>query len=340
MSNTNTSSRKDVRALWVGIAFGLVITVAIWALDPLLADIALLPDQGASWYYWKLPDPTVWTRFSAWGLYFAHQIAFWWMIWYSQKNKSKYTTGLHKFNFGALALNGVFVLLRVAQTHFWYDGLAQDVSIWSSQGSVIILLVWVLIMENSRRGMFFGRKAPISSEVNRFARKYHGYFFAWATVYTFWYHPTVSTPGHLLGFFYMFLLLLQGSLFFTRIHINKYWTFVQEIMVLIHGTIVAVYQGAGLWPMFAFGFGAIFVITQLYGLGLKKWQEYAFVVVYVLTALYVYNGRLIQGVLEIIRIPAIDYILVFVLAGIFWLIIKVMKFFKNRRNRTLAASVS
>jgi len=333
MSTKTTSNRKDVRTLWIGIAFSLAITAAIWALDPLLARIELLPDQGMAWYYWKLPDPTFWTRFSAWGLYFAHQIAFWWMIWYSQKEKSKYTTGLHKFNYWALGLNAAFILLRVVQTHLWYDGLAQDVSIFSSQGSVIILLVWILIMENSRRGMFFGKKAPISKEINRFARKYHGYFFAWATVYTFWYHPSVSTPAHLWGFFYMFLLLLQGSLFFTRIHINKYWTFVQEFTVLIHGAIVAYFQGNGMWPMFAFGFGGIFIITQLYGLGLKKWQHRTFIGIYVLTALYVYNGRWIQGFLEVIRIPAIDYILVFVLAGIFWLIIKAMALFKQKRAK-------
>ena len=78
-------------------------------------------------------------------------------------------------------------------------------------------------------------------------------------------------------------------------------------------------QGAGMWPMFAFGFGAIFILTQLYGLGLKAWQRWIFIGIYVISALYVYNGRLVEGFLEIIRIPAIDYILVFVLAGIFWL---------------------
>jgi len=51
----------------------------------------------------------------------------------------------------------------------------------------------------------------------------------------------------------MFLLLLQGSLFFTRIHVNKYWSFAQEFVVLVHGAIVSVYQGWDLWPMFAFG---------------------------------------------------------------------------------------
>jgi hypothetical protein len=319
--------RNDIQTLWIGIGFSLIVVALIWALDPLLAGIELLPDTGYSWYYWKLPEPTFWTRFSAWGFYFAHQIAFWWTIWYSQKNKAKYSTGLHKFNFWALGVNAAFILLRVLQTHLWYDGLAQDVSIFSSQGSVIVLLVWVLLMENSRRGLFFGKKAPISQEINRFARKYHGYFFAWATVYTFWYHPTVATPGHLWGFLYMFLLLLQGSLFFTRIHINKYWTFVQEFTVLVHGTLVAVFQGNGLWPMFAYGFGTIFIVTQLYGLGLKKWQQWGFIAFYLLSALYVYNGRLLEGFMEIIRIPAIDYILVFVLAGVFWLIIRVMALF-------------
>lgn len=328
--STTSNKRQDTSALWLGIVFSLGVTLLIWALNPLLAKIELLPDTGYSWYYWKLPNPTIWTRFSAWGLYFAHQIAFWWMIWYSQKNKAKYTTGLHNFNYWALGLNAVFILLRVLQTHLWYDGLAQDVSIFSSQGSVIVLLVWVLVMENNRRGMFFGKKVPISNEITRFARKYHGYFFAWATVYTFWYHPTVSTPAHLAGFLYMFLLLLQGSLFFTRIHVNKYWNFVQEFTVLVHGTIVAVFQANGLWPMFAYGFGGIFILTQLYGLGLKSWQRWTFIGIYVASALYVYNGRLIEGFLEIIRIPAIDYILVFVMAGIFWLIIKLMGAFQKQ----------
>ncbi len=41
------------------------------------------------------------------------------------------------------------------------------------------------------------------------------------------------TNGHLIGFFYMFLLMLQGSLFFTRIHVNRWWTLIQEFLVLV-----------------------------------------------------------------------------------------------------------
>lgn len=62
--------------------------------------------------------------------------------------------------------------------------------------------------------------------------------------------------------FYMFLLLLQGSLFFTRIHTNRWSTVAQEVIVLAHGVLVAVMQDNELWRMFALGLGGIFVITR------------------------------------------------------------------------------
>jgi hypothetical protein len=325
----STTKRFDTLALWGGIAFSLGFTALIWWAGVRLDSVSLLPDQGASWYYWKLPSPTFWTRATSWGLYLAHQLSIWGLIVYAQKHRPKYTTGLHKVNLLALGVNAVFILLHFAQTHFLYDGLAQDVSIWSSQISVIILLIWVILMENPRRGMFFGKKVPISKEITRFARKYHGYFFAWATIYTFWYHPMVSTPGHLFGFLYMFLLLLQGSLFFTRIHVNKWWTLVQELTVLFHGTLVAVMQGNNLWPMFAFGFAGMFVITQMHGLGLSRSVRLTILLAFIGAALLVYNGRDLVSLNEIVRIPLIEYLSTFALAGIFaiglWLVKKFRK---------------
>ncbi len=311
--------------MWIGILFSILFTGLIWWLSPLLNQIQLAPDQGPSWYYWKLPNPTFWTRATAWGFYLLHQISMWGLIYYAQTRVKKYSTSLHKVNYLALGLNAFFILLRVLQTHLWYDGLAQDVSIWSSQASVIILLVWVLLMENNRRGMFFGKRFPVSKEIIRVARKYHGYLFAWATIYTFWYHPTIATSGHLAGFLYMFLLLLQGSLFFTRIHINRWWTFFMEVGVLIHGTIVAIYQGANLWPMFAFGFGGVLVVTQMHGLKLAKWVRWAILGVYIGAVLVVYSDRGWANLNEIIRIPLIEYIAVLVLAGLLWLGIWVTK---------------
>ena len=305
------------RALGLGVLFSLAFTALIAWAGYRLDSIPLLPDQGASWYYWKLPSPTFWSRASVWGLYLAHQLAAFGLIFYAQRRVGKYTSGLHKVNVVALGANALFILLHFVQTHLWYDGLAQDVSIWSSQGSVIVLLVWILLMENPRRGLFFGKRAPVSKEIVRFARKYHGYFFAWAVVYTFWYHPMVSTLGHLIGFLYMFLLMLQGSLFFTRVHMNRVWTFALEFSVLIHGTLVAVMQGNGIWPMFAFGFGGVFVITQMHGLGLSRLMRGLLLAAYVGAVLWVYSDRGWVQLNEIIRIPVIDYVAVFVLAGLF-----------------------
>ena len=318
MLSRNPNDRIDLIVLWGGIIFSLAFSGLIWWAGGRLNGIELLPDQGVSWYYWKLPNPTFWTRATAWTFYLAHQVSIWMLIYLAQKNKLKYSTHLHKVNILALGANAFFIGLHFLQTHIWYDGLAQDVSIFSSQGSVIVLLVWVMLMENSRRGLFFGKKVPIWKEVIRFARKYHGYFFAWATIYTFWYHPMVSTSGHLIGFLYMFFLLLQGSLFFTPIHINKWWMFVNEFSVLIHGTLVAVMQGNGIWPMFAFGFGGVFIITQMHGLGLPRWARWAFLCVYIGLAIWVYSERGWAKLNEIIRIPVIDYLAVFVLAGLFW----------------------
>jgi len=329
--NDKRITRQDTTALVIGIFGSLAFVILIWILGPKLDSIQLAADQGASWYYWKLPNPTFWTRATAWGFYLLHQFSFWGLIYYAQTKVKKYSTKMHWVNYAALAVNALFILLRVLQTHLWYDGLAQDVSIWSSQVSVIILLVWVLLMENQRRGLFFGKSVPLSKDLIRFARKYHGYFFAWATVYTFWYHPTIATSGHLIGFLYMFLLLLQGSLFFTRIHINRWWMLFQEVAVLVHGTLVAIMQGNGMWPMFAFGFGGVFVITQMHGLKIPKWLRWIFLGVYIALALFVYSRRELSMIHQVMWIPVIDYLAVFLLAGVLWVFMKVFnKFSANR----------
>ena len=299
--------------LWAGVVFSALFTLLIWALDFRLSSIEILPDSGAAWYYWKLPAPTFWTRATSWGFYLAHQLAIWGIIYYVQTyRKHLYTNGIHKANIVALAANAFFIFLHLIQTHIWYDGLAQDTPIWSSQGAVIVLLVWVLLMENNRRGRFFGRLAPFPKEVIRFARANHGYFFAWAIIYTFWFHPSVSTSGHLIGFFYMFLLLLQGSLFYTRIHTNRWWTFTLELAVLVHGTVVAVMQGNGL--------------------GLSLRVRLLILAGFVASALFTYGQLGWARLNEIVRIPLIEYAAVFLLAGIFWLGLRTARTVKQLRQ--------
>lgn len=149
--------RGDVFALWLGIAFSALFTGIIWLTGDALKAFPHLPDQGASWYFWKLPAPTLMSEITSWSFYALHQVIVWGLIWYAQTHVKKYTSGLHPINMVALGVNAFFILLHFVQTHIWYDGLAQNVSIFSSQGSVIVLLIWVLLMENNRRGLLFGK---------------------------------------------------------------------------------------------------------------------------------------------------------------------------------------
>ena len=105
-----------------------------------------------------------------------------------------------------------------------------------------------------------------------------------------------STGGHLLGTLYTLLIMLQGSLFFTRVHLNKWWMFTQEALVLVHGTMVAYLDNIrqpelpSVWRMFFFGFAALIVVTQMYGLGLKRWQRWSVIAAFVIGIGVAYNG--------------------------------------------------
>ena len=194
-------------------------------------------------------------------VYALHQITIWGLIYAAQHQRLSYIKGLHPINQLALGANIFFVALHILQTKIWYDGLAPDVPLVSSLGSVALMLVLVLIMENQRRGLVLGKPAPFIEDMGRVLRKYHGYYFSWAVIYTFWYHPIETTLGHVMGTMYILLLILQGSLFYTRNHLNRWWTLTLETMVIVHAVLVAMvtsHQGAEQAAFFFFGFAAIF----------------------------------------------------------------------------------
>lgn len=304
---------KEKRAFLVSLGFAILSVALIGLLGYRLDGIELLPDTGAAWYYWKLPERDALTMWIVWGIYLIHQVSVWVLIYKLQhSNKDQ----RWHYNLWLMIINGVFIILHILQTHIWYDGLAQDVPVMSSQGSVIVMLVLILIIENNRRGLFFGKSVKGFKNITIFIRKYHGYFIAWALIYTFWYHPTISTAGHLFGFFYMFLLMIQMSFVKTGIHNNKYFKFALEVLVLAHGTAVAVLQANNMWPMFAFGFGFMAVVTQVYGIGLPVWARRAIQGLYLIGVTIVFAGftghREISDIHQITWIPIIEYLLVFV----------------------------
>jgi hypothetical protein len=306
------------QALVASVVAGVAVTALIAASDRWLFRPELLPDEGSWWYLWQRPERSTVVMAVVWTLYVVHQVGFWGLIWYGQRRVGRYTSKLHRVNVLALAWNAVFVAVHFGQTQLGYDGLAQDVPIWTSQWSVIVLLVWILLMEEDRRGLFFGRPVPTPGGVDtrRWVRKYHGYYFAWASVYTFWFHPMETTTGHLVGFLYMFLILVQGSLFLTRAHLERRWTIILEVMVLFHGALVAVNSPKQLWFQFGWGFAAVFVVTQMHGLGLPRWAKWAIGLGYVVSATAVVAWFGTERLAQLPRVPVAEYVAVFVLAGL------------------------
>jgi len=261
---------------WWGLSFCAMAMGLVFAFAPYSTPDMFAEDKGDFWYYWQLKDATAWTRLSAWVPYVIHNVAIWFLIWRAQQVRPRYIFGLHSFNVWALAINAFFILVHIAQTKLFYDGLAQDVHEATSMMSVVLMVFMIYIMEHKRRGIFFGKKIPVKAidSVGGALKRYHGYYFSWAIIYTFWYHPFEMTSGHLAGFAYMFLLLMQSSLFFTRYHTNRVWTMLLETLFLVHGALVAAFlmnpDDHTFWSMFLFGGMAVFLITHLHGMGLSS----------------------------------------------------------------------
>ena len=310
------------KVLLLSVSAAVALTALIFAMSPLLEPFRaiLLPDAGPAWYFWKLPAPGLWATVSMWVLYGLHQITVWVLIRrLQQQQKPLHPGGVGKYNVALLAVNGAFILLHMVQTALFYDGLAQYVPVFSSQGSVIVMLVFMLILAAGQRGLFFGKKIHLPKEGLQFIRRNHGYYIAWALVYTFWFHPVESTWGHVLGFFYMYLLMIQMSMAYTPVHVNLKWITALELIVGLHGATVALQGGSTIWSMFAFGFLMMFVVTAQYGVIRAKWLKIAFTALYFASALAVYanifgTGQNLVMIHQITWIPAILYGLVFVFA--------------------------
>ena len=319
---------KDRNVADYGIILAVIVCLGIIALGTFLDTHYILaaPNlaEGGFFYDWQRADPDFWSRATIWVGFAVHLLAVWLCIYYAQKHYTKYTDKLRGANWAALGVNTLFIGLHYLQTIFFYDGIAQDLPSWTAQFTVIMMLFVILAMENRRRGIFFGKKVNFKQEFYHWLREYHGFAFSFAVIYTFWFHPMVPTLGHLGGFIHVILVMIQGSLFFTKMHLNKYWKFMMEIIVLPHAALVALNQGGGLVYMFLFGFMTMFIVTQMHGLGLKRPIKLAFSAGFVLSVLFTYLIlRQPYQINEVIRIPAVLYLMVFCMYGIWWLIAKV-----------------
>jgi hypothetical protein len=303
---TTDKSHSLKRSFIIALIASAALTGLIAALGPLLASVPHLPDQGPAWYFWKLPAPSFWSRFTSWGLYALHQLSVWTLVFLSMREGS-HPKRLSRLNVAFLLVNLLFILLHVLQTHIWYDGLAQDVPIWTSQYSVIVMLVLMLVMLNPRRGLILGLKVPFGERGLAFVNRWHGLYISWALVYTFWFHPMEGSVGLLWGFFYMFLLLTQLSFANTKIHFAIAWVTALEFLVGIHGPVIALQNGYASWPMFAAGFLFMTVFTQQFGFRLPWWGRALIFAAYAAGVGVMYAERGFGRLYEVLFIPVALY---------------------------------
>lgn len=355
-------------ALWLGVSFLVMLNALIvlcahlhWADDSggvcVLGDVTnsteyatipnyagcrqgsssrFLPDQGAWWYYWRLPEPTVASRLFVWASYVCHQTAAWTHQYHTQKRmmaepeQTRYSPTLRPFNVQQMAIHAFFHLLHLLQTHTTYDGLHGDVSFQSSQASVIALIGVVLAMEAPKRGMVLGIPSHrgLTKAGMYVVRKYHGYVFQYAAIFTFWCHPMEPLWGFLMGFSHTGMLMLQAGLMYTTAHKNPYWRCVLEGWVTVHATAIAMQTLPG-WQQFFFGFLALLCLSQLPGLpALRAVRGARGVALRALPAAgfaagfggwYVARGR--AGgtrVMAIFGIPMAEYLVAFAVPFVLW----------------------
>jgi len=307
-----------IRPLLAGVVFAGLSTLVIGLTASGLSGFETIGPGAPFAYPWRLVEPTTLGAVTAWLGYALHNLAAWGVIWAARRERPAWDTRLRRWNWWMVGVHALFVPLHIVQSQVAYDGLARDVPEITALGSVALMLMVVLILEAPRRGLILGWKPNWPQGFLRVVREYHGYLFTWALIYTFWYHPTEGTAGHLVGFFYLLLLLWQSVLLFHRAHRDRRWTLFLELLVIPHGVAVAVLQGQGLWPMFLWGFGSIFLLTQVYGLGLTTPRRRALVAagVVAMVGTYAATGRLAEAH-EVTRIPVLDYGVVALLVGIY-----------------------
>lgn len=324
---------QATKAFAGAIMASAALTALIAALGPLLASVPHLPDKGTAWYFWQtIPETRNFlSHATPWIGYVLHQAAMWAIVILMMGEKP-HPGRLSRLNIAALAVNGAFILLHILQTHLWYDGLAQDVPVWSSQYSVIVMLVIILYQMAPQRGLFLGRKPGWRPEALRWSNRWHGLYISWALVYTFWFHPTVGEFGLLVGFFYMFLLLTQLSLANTEVHFSRAWIAVLELLVGLHGPLIAIQKAitgqdagtgglsfagpGGIWIMFASGFLFMFAFTGQYSFRMPRWGRMTVIALYVALVAGLYSQRGFGRLYEVTFIPVALYGGTFAFAGL------------------------
>ena len=195
-------------------------------------------------------------------LYSFHQLAHWAMTYYAQ-TRLRCRNSLQPFHYWMVGMNLVFVLLYVAQCYllpdwlFYRDVIDLNIVTWG-------LYLLIFITKCNRRGLVFGYPIPYTQGVSEFCEKCLPYYFSFIILLNFWYKP--FTEG--LFFVRIFLDLIfvtHSCLIQTRIHENKYWTLLLELMVISYFLLKVNADSTKVdYCLITWIYIAIFVISQMH----------------------------------------------------------------------------
>ena len=248
-------------------------------------------------YPWQLPRELARfrTRLTPWLLYTAHQLLVWYTLYRGHLENPSHVVHVNivrgklcRHSWILFAINQIFFIFHLAQTHLTYDGLAQDVSAISPHAAIFVLVAFLMMMEYKDRGTMFNihhgghhdgdhsRGYKIHKSVSHLGRKYHGYVFSWITLFVFWYHPLINTPAHIASTLVTWLITLQGCIMYTRLHLKRGWRFLLEASTLGYAGVMAYQLGAQIcepmkyWPQIVFGFSFVLSLTWIFTLSMWK----------------------------------------------------------------------
>ena len=117
-------------------------------------------------------------------------------------------------------------------------------------------------------------------------------------------------------------------------HINRGWTLFLELFVVIHAIAVAiVQQGEVATARFFFGFFLVFLITQMHGLKLAAWKQWALVLVCAVMMAFYYPARsTLEEFYRAFQVPLMEYGLLFILLILLWPIYKLIGFSSGAKS--------
>ncbi|KAI6656079.1 hypothetical protein LOD99_11334 [Oopsacas minuta] len=343
--------------LIVGVIFSLCVVLLTKFIGPnLRKNFTPLPVwRGVLWYRWKsLPSqqalnfsPFTGIKFpyslnvrakSAWLGFILHFIFMTFMITWAKIRYSThhthncpvptapswcdYTNKLEIIHYVFLIGTAIFVILHLLQTHYSYDGIAQDAAEMVPIIGTVLSLVVLALMQQTERGLVFGYGLDTETFIalTNIARRFHPFIVGWDIVFTFWYHPMEGGVHHIPGLLPLLCIFIQGCLLFTTVHLNPIWRVALELLGFPHAIYIEYsHPERGRWKMFLTGVLLTPIVVHFHMFNMSFILTTSLLVCYVTLVVVLYRDMPWYRWTEPLHFPCIIFLLIFLVYGIMYI---------------------